>query len=56
MALIIHLHLAPMLKNEGWENDIKMDLEEVGWGETDWIYLAYNRNRWQALVNAEINL
>ena len=56
MALVIHLHLAAVLKNEGWENDIKMDLQEVGWGDTDWIYLAYDRNRWQALVNAVINL
>jgi len=55
VALIIHLHLAPVLKNEGWENDIKMDLQEVGWGETDWIYLAYGRNRWRAVVNAVIN-
>ena len=53
MALIIHLHLAPLLKNEGWSNDIQMEAE---WGETDWIYLAYGRKRWQALVNAVINL
>jgi hypothetical protein len=33
-----------------------MDLKEVGWGDTNWIYLAYDRNRWQALVNAVINL
>jgi uncharacterized protein YebE (UPF0316 family) len=39
-----------------WENDVKMDLQEVGWGDTDWIYLAHDRNRWQALVNAVINL
>jgi len=52
VALIIHLHLAPVLKNEGWENDIKMDLQKVGWGETGRIYLAYDRKRWQALVNA----
>ena len=56
MALIIHIHLAPVLKNEGRENYIEMDLQEVGWGERDWIYLAYERNRWQALVNAVINL
>ena len=56
MALIIHLHQAPVLKNEGWENDIKMDLQEVGWGDTNWIYLVYVRNRWQALVNAVINI
>ena len=56
MALVIHFYLAAVLKNEGWENDIKMDLQEVGWGDTDWIYLAYDRSRWQALVNAVINL
>jgi len=32
-----------------------MDLQEVGWGETDWIYMAYSRNSWQAVVNAVIN-
>jgi len=45
-----------VLKNEGWENDIKMKLQEVGWGDTDCIYLAFNMNRWQAVVNAVINL
>ena len=37
-----------MLKNGGgrWEN-IKMDLQEVGWGRTDWIYLTQDRNSWQ---------
>jgi hypothetical protein len=33
-----------------------MDLEEVGWGGTDWIDLAQDRDRWQALVNAVMNL
>jgi len=56
VALIIHIHLAPVLKNEGWENDIKMDLQDVGWGDRDWIYLAYNRNSWWDVVNAVINL
>jgi len=56
VVLIFHLHLAPVLKNEGWENDIKMKLQEVGWGDTDCIYLAFNMNRWQAVVNAVINL
>jgi hypothetical protein len=32
-----------------------MDLEEVGWG-MDWIALAQDRDRWQALVNAVMNL
>ena len=38
-----------------WENDIKMDLEEVGCGDMDWIDLARDRDRWQALVNMVMN-
>ena len=40
----------------GWEDNIKMDLQEVGWGGMDWIYLAQDMNRWRALVNAVMNL
>jgi hypothetical protein len=39
-----------------WENNIKMDLEEVGYGCMDWIELAQNRNRWRLLMNAVMNL
>jgi len=35
-----------------WEDNIKMDLQEVGFGGMDWIELAQDRDRWQALVNA----
>jgi hypothetical protein len=38
-----------------WEDHIKMDLQEVGWG-MDWIELAEDRDRWRALVNAVMNL
>jgi hypothetical protein len=33
-----------------------MDLQEVGCGDMDWIDLAQDRKRWQALVNATMNL
>jgi hypothetical protein len=39
-----------------WEDGIKMDLEEIGWGGVEWIHLAQDRDRWQALVNAVMNL
>ena len=39
-----------------WEDNIKMDLQEVGCGCIDWIKLAKDRDRWRALVNAVMNL
>jgi hypothetical protein len=37
-------------------DNIRMDIEEVGWGGVDWIDLAQDRNRWRALVNWVSNL
>jgi hypothetical protein len=34
-----------------WEDNIRMDLQEVGCGGMDWIGLAQDRDRWRALVN-----
>jgi hypothetical protein len=34
-----------------WEDNIKMDLQEVGLGCGDWIELAQDRDRWRALVS-----
>jgi hypothetical protein len=39
-----------------WEDNIKMDLQEVGWVDMDWIDMAQDRDRWRAVVNAVMNL
>jgi ribosome biogenesis protein Nip4 len=39
-----------------WEDNIKMDLGEIGFGDVDWIHLAQDRDRWRALVNTVMNL
>ena len=39
-----------------WEDNIKIDLQEVGCGVMDWIELAQERDKWRAVVNAVMNL
>ena len=39
-----------------WEDNIKMDLQEVRCGRTDWVDLGQDRDRWWALVNAVMNI
>ena len=38
-----------------WEDDIKMDLQEVGRGGGDWMEFAQDRDRWWALVSTVMN-
>jgi hypothetical protein len=38
-----------------WEDNIRMDLQEVGCGGMDWIGLAQDRDKWRAVVNDVIN-
>jgi hypothetical protein len=38
-----------------WEDNVKMDFQEVRCGRMDWIGLAQDRDRWRALVNAVMN-
>jgi len=40
----------------GWDDNIKLYLQEVGCGHVDWIGLAQNRESWLACVNAVMNL
>jgi len=39
-----------------WKDDIKMDVQEVGCGDMDWIDLTQDRDKWRALENAVMNL
>jgi hypothetical protein len=39
-----------------WEDDIKMDLKEVGASCGDWLVLAKDRDGWQALVSTVMKL
>ena len=42
-------------KRRRWEDNIKMDLEEVGRGCGHWMELAQDRDRWRALVSTVMN-
>jgi hypothetical protein len=39
-----------------WEDNIKVDLREIGFGGMDWINLGQDRDQWQALVSTIMNL
>ena len=39
-----------------WEDNIKVDFQELGFGVMDWIDLVQERDRWRALVSAVMNL
>jgi len=51
------VHLFPLGRHgRKWEDNIKMELQEIGCDGMDWIDLAEDRDRLRALVMAAINL
>jgi hypothetical protein len=38
-----------------WDDNIRMNVREIGWEGVDWIHLAQGRDQWQTLVNMVIN-
>jgi hypothetical protein len=39
-----------------WEDNIRLDLRDIGWGRMVWIDLAQDRDQWRVLVNTVMNL
>jgi hypothetical protein len=39
-----------------WEDNIRMDIREIGWEGVDWTNLAQYRDQWRVLVNTIMNL
>ena len=57
MCIYIHIYTYIMGRpKRRWEDNIRMDLEEIGINEGNWVDSAQDRNYWKALVNAELNL
>jgi len=39
-----------------WEDNIRLDFEEIGWEGVDWVHLAQDKDQWLTLVNMLMNL
>jgi hypothetical protein len=39
----------------GWEENIRMDFQELGWAGVDWIILFQDKHKWRVLVNVASN-
>ena len=54
--MVTHVGRRPLgMPRKRWEDNIKMDVQGVGWGDMDWILLAQDRERRSVLVNGIIN-
>jgi hypothetical protein len=52
--MLLHHFLNFSFGKNSWENNIKMDLREIGWEGVYWMHLA--QDQWQALVNTVMHL
>jgi hypothetical protein len=43
-------------ERDHWEDNIRMDLREIGWDGVDWINMTQDRDQWRDLVNTILNL
>jgi hypothetical protein len=50
------VNITTFIPRRRWEDNVRMDLQEVGGGGDEWIGLAQDRDRWRALVSAVRNL
>ena len=57
MYIIYRIHKRPLRRpRRRWEDNIRMDLEEIGINAGNWVDSAQDKNYWRALVNAALNL
>jgi hypothetical protein len=40
----------------GWEDNMRLDLREIGWKGVDWMHMTQDRDQWWGLVNTVMNL
>ena len=52
----VNLYIPLERPSHGWEDNIRMDLEEIGNNAGNWVASAQDRNYWRALMNAAFNL
>jgi hypothetical protein len=56
VAFLFLILYTPCYVSSRWEDNIKIDVREIGWSGMNWIHLAQDRDQWRALVNTVMNL
>jgi hypothetical protein len=56
-GVVFHIYIQAVGRpRRSWLDNIRMGVVEVGWGDVGWIGLAYDRDKWRALMNSVLNL